>query len=92
VKRGAVASYLASVVINGREQSVPRLASRFGFVDQVMPNSAQCLHIGCAFGLFLFFAKPERFFGGIRAGGGSILSLGHGAFEANRLRLGKSSH
>jgi hypothetical protein len=84
MKRRAVASYLASVVVNRDPETFVGVTSRLGLENQIVPNDPQRFQIGraaCAFPLLL---KPALFLCGIGAGGGSILGLGHAASKRIR--------
>jgi hypothetical protein len=85
MKRRAVASDLASVVVNRDPETFVGIASRLGLEDQIVPNNPESFQIGRAAGAFPLLLKPALFFCGIRAGGGTILSLGHSAFKRDQI-------
>jgi hypothetical protein len=84
VKRRAVAGYLAGVVVNRDPETFVGVTSRLGLENQKVPKDPERFQIGRAGGALLLFLKPALFFCGIRAGGGTILSLGHDAFKRSR--------
>jgi hypothetical protein len=84
MKRCAVAGYLASIVVNRDREAFVGVASRFGLENQIVPNDPERFKIGRAGGAFLILLKPALLFCRIRAGGGSILSLGHAALKRIR--------
>ncbi|MEA2909865.1 MAG: hypothetical protein QOJ15_1946 [Bradyrhizobium sp.] len=77
VERRSVACYLSSIIVNRDPETFVGAASRLGLENQIVANEPQRFKIGCAAGLFLLLLKPVLFLGGIGAGGGSILRLGH---------------
>jgi hypothetical protein len=85
MKRGAVACYLASIVVNRDCETFVGLTPILGLEDQIVSNDAQGFKIGGASGAILLLLKLALFLGCIGAGGGAILCLGHGASKRSKI-------
>ena len=84
MKRRAVAGYLASVVVDGDPETFVGVTSRPRLEDQIVPDDAQRFQIGSAPGALPFLLEAALLFGGIGAGSGPVLSLGHAASKPIR--------
>jgi hypothetical protein len=84
VKRRAVARYLSGVVVNRDLETFVSVTPRLGLENQIVANDTKGFQIGRAASAFPLLLKPALFLGGIGAGGGPILSLGHGASKRIR--------
>jgi hypothetical protein len=84
VKRGAVASYLAGIVVNCDPETFMCMTAIVSLEDQIISNDPERFKIGSAPGAIPILFKPSLFLCGPRATGGAILCLGHSPLKPIR--------